>query len=116
PAQPRLHHAPASVVEPHQALHVRAEIDHPELVRRALLLYRVGDDQTLREVEFQRASDGPYVAVIPAEHLIPPAFAYTIEIERTDGQRVAMFASRAAPQRVVVPQDVMDIHERALYQ
>lgn len=112
--QPRLHHAPVSIAVAHHDLDVRASIDHPELVKRALLVYRVGDDPTLRQVEFQRASDGPYVAIIPGSEVRAPVLYYDIEIEETDGRRIAAFASRADMHRVEVPDDLMDLRERAL--
>jgi hypothetical protein len=115
-AEPRLHHAPVSVAEAHQPLSIRAEIDHPELVRRVLLVYRIGDEPGFRAIEFLRASDGPYVAIIPEEHVNWPALQYAIELERTDGASVPVFATRAAPHRVLVPEDLMDIRERALYE
>jgi hypothetical protein len=114
--EPRLHHAPVSTADAHEALAIRAEIDHPELVRRALLVYRIGTEPGFREVEFLRASEGPYVAVIGADQVAWPALAYTIELEHLDGRRTSVFATREAPQRVVVPEDLMDIRERALYQ
>jgi hypothetical protein len=115
-AEPRFHHAPVSVAEAHQPLAVRAEIDHPELVRRVLLVYRLGDEPGFRSIEFLRASDGPYVAIIPEEEVNWPSITYAIELERTDGKREAVFATRAAPHRVLVPEDLMDIRERALYE
>jgi hypothetical protein len=112
--EPRLHHAPVSIAVAHDDLDVRASIDHPELVKRALLVYRVGDDPALHQVEFQRASDGPYVAILPGSDVRAPVLYYDIEIEQTDGRRIAAFASRAAMQRVEVPEDLMDLRERAL--
>jgi len=64
-AMPRLHHAPISVSNAHQALLITGEIDHPELVKRAILAYRVADSGPYMEVEFKRGAPGPYVAEIP---------------------------------------------------
>jgi hypothetical protein len=114
--EPRLHHAPISVAQARADLHVRADIEHPHLVRRALLVYRLADEPGFRELEFRRASDGPYVAIVPAEELAGPSLSYLIELERLDGVRTSAFGSRAAPHRVVVPEDLMDARERALYQ
>jgi hypothetical protein len=115
-AVPRLHHAPPSVVPAHEALVMRADIDHPELVARALLLYRTPDNPQWREIEFQRASEGPYAAIVPEADVKWPSLAYAIELEGTDGKRVAAFASRANPFTVQIPEDLMDVRERALDQ
>ena len=66
-AVPRLHHAPISVSTAHQALLITGDIDHPELVKRAILVYRVADSGPYMEVEFKRGAPGPYVAEIPEE-------------------------------------------------
>ena len=119
PAQsvrPKLHHSPVSVAPADEALVVRAEIEHPELVKRALLVYRTGDHPELKEVEFLRASDGPYVAQIPAEDVKWPSLSYTIEIERPDGSRIYAFASRKTLHVVQVPKELMDVREQALLQ
>ena len=65
---------------------------------------------------FERSSRGgfPYLAVIPAEHVRTPSLAYTIEIERTDGQRLSAFASRDEMQPVDVVPDFDDAREVAL--
>ena len=111
---PRLHHAPVSVATAHQPLTVRASIDNPQLVKQALVVYRIGADPALHQVKFRRGSDGPYVAIIPAADVRWPALSYAIEIERLDGTRLAVFASRDNMHRVEVPEDLMDVRERAL--
>ncbi|MCA9594896.1 MAG: hypothetical protein KC776_16360 [Myxococcales bacterium] len=116
PAEPRVHHAPASVAPAHEALAVRADIEHPELVAHVLLLFRTPDSSGWREIEFQRASDGPYVAIVPEGDVKWPSLSYVIEMEKTDGKRVAAFASRANPFTVQIPEDLMDVRERALDQ
>jgi hypothetical protein len=114
PAVPRLHHAPVSVSSAHQALLITGEIEHPELVKRAILAYRVSDSEPYQELEFKRGAPGPYVAEIPEEAVNPPELSYLIEIESADGARSAVFASRAEPQRVLIPEQLMDARERAL--
>ncbi len=116
PAEPRVHHAPPSIAPAHEALTVRADIEHPELVARALLLYRTPDHPEWREIELQRASEGPYAAIVPQDDVKWPSLSYAIELERTDGKRVAAFASRANPFTVQIPEDLMDVRERALDQ
>lgn len=116
PATPKLHHSPPSVATAHETLAVRADIEHPHLVKRALLVYRTADNQTLREVELMRASDGPYRAEVPADDVTWPSLSYAIELELTSGTSVAAFASRSELFTVQVPEDLMDIRERALDQ
>ncbi len=110
---PRVHHAPVSVTAAHEPLLIKADIEHPELVQRALCVVRSADG-SLREVEFLRASEGPYVAAIPEDVVVAPSLAYTIEIEKTNGERVSAFASRQDMHVVSVPEDLMDLRERAL--
>lgn len=110
---PHVHHAPVSVAPAHEPLRIRADIEHPELVRRALVVYRTPDGK-LHEVEFLRASEGPYVAEIPENDLIAPSLSYTIEIEPVTGTRIAAFASRQDMFQVSVPEELMDLRERAL--
>jgi hypothetical protein len=110
----RLHHAPISVSRAHEPLLITAEIQHPELVKRAILAYRTSDNAPYTEVEFRRGAPGPYVAEVPAEAIKPPEISYLIELEALDGTRSAVFATRAEPHRVLVPEDLMDARERAL--
>jgi hypothetical protein len=115
-ATPKVHHSPPSVTTAHQPLIVRADIEHPHLVKRALLVFRTAADAKLREVELLRASSGPYQAEVPAEDVTWPSLSYAIELELLDGKRIAAFASRAEPFTVQVPEDLMDVRERALDQ
>lgn len=111
---PKVHHAPVSVAPAHQTLVVRADIEHPELVKRALLVYATPERPGLAEVELQRASEGPYAAQIPEADVTWPSLSYTIELELLDGKRIPAFGSRADLHRVEIPEDLMDIRERAL--
>ncbi|HEY2408803.1 MAG TPA: hypothetical protein VGI10_22510 [Polyangiaceae bacterium] len=113
-ATARLHHAPVSQAPAHRALFVRASIDHPELVRRALLVYRTSGKSSFAEAEFRRAAPGPYVAQIPEGEVNPPILEYAVELELLDGTRDAVFATRESPERVDVPEDLMDARERAM--
>jgi hypothetical protein len=114
PASPALHHVPLTVTAEHVPVDVAASIDRPDLVARAVLVYRHGG--RLEEVLFERSSlpERPYVAVIPAEHVDRPGIEYAIEIVRTDGQRDAVFASRDQMQPVEVVGDAVDAREEAL--
>jgi len=112
-ATPELRHAPVSNARAHEALSIHADIVHPQLVKRALLVYRPAKQKGFREVEFRRGAPGPYVAVVPGDQVSSPALDYTIELERIDGAREAVFSSRAEPYRVQVPEDGMDSIENA---
>ena len=113
-AGPTLHHAPISVAPAGEALEVPATLSYPHLVRRALLVFRSGTSKAFHEVPFLRSADGGYVAIIPDSEVVAPELDYTLEIEQTDGRRVAAFRSRKDPQRVQVPEDGMDLIEQAL--
>lgn len=113
-ATPKVHHAPVSLAKAHQALVIRADIEHPELVKRALLVYRTVNED-FREVELLRASEGPYAATIPEADVAWPSLGYSLELELVSGGRIAAFASRSEPYTIQVPEDLMDVRERALH-
>jgi len=109
---PALHHAPVSVARPGESISIVGAIDHPELVKSAFVVYRASGD-TLRQVSFQRASSGPYVAIIPAGDVRTPQVAYTVELELVAGGRRTVFASRDEMQEIEVPGDIDEGRERA---
>jgi hypothetical protein len=111
---PYVHHAPPSTAVANEALRIEAEIDFPNLVKRALLVYRADGALQPREVPFLRGDKAAYVAVIPAEDVRPPGVAYAIEIEQTDGARYTAFARRDAMHDVAVAEDYGDLTEQAL--
>ncbi len=114
PDEPALHHVPLTVAAQHERLVVAATIDRPDLVGRAVLVYRHGG--RVDETPFERSAmaDKPYVAVIPAEHVDRPSLDYAIELQRTDGKRIAVFASREEMQPVEVVGNSADAREEAL--
>jgi hypothetical protein len=114
PPSPTLHHVPLATAAEHEALTITATLDRPDLVSRAVLVYY--SDGRVREVDFARSTSpsSPYIAVIPAEHVVRPHIAYAIEIVKTDGDHVAVFATRAAMQPVEVVGNYMDSREEAL--
>ncbi len=114
-SRPRLHHGPLTTVAAREPLMVSAIIEHPELVKRALFVYRTERAPKLRELPFRRSASA-YVAEVPAEELEPRYLEYAIELELVDGTRQMVFASRQHPHRVAVPEVVMDARERALLQ
>jgi hypothetical protein len=105
---------PLTVAAQHERLVVAATIDRPDLVGRAVLVYRHGE--RVDETPFERSAmaDKPYVAVIPAEHVDRPSLDYAIELQRTDGKRIAVFASREEMQPVEVVGNSADAREEAL--
>jgi hypothetical protein len=114
PVEPALHHVPMTVAPRRESLTIGARIDRPDLVKRAVLVYSHG--QAVDEALFERSAVAgtPYIAVIPAEAVDGPTFAYAIELERPDGKRVAVFASRENMQPVQVVSDSVDAEEDAL--
>jgi hypothetical protein len=112
---PRVHHAPPSVAKPHEPLTIEVLIDYPQLVRYAGVVYKAATGQP-KAVPFQRGAGSRYIAVIPADDVAAPEVSYTIEIERVDGTREAMFATRADMHIVQVIEDRMDARERLLFE
>jgi hypothetical protein len=111
---PRVHHAPVSSAKAHEDLRILAAIDHAERLRAASVVYRTtrGD---IKVVPLLRADapDATHVGVIPAEDVLAPGIAYSIEVERRDGPREATFAARDDMHPVLVIDDHMDVRERA---
>lgn len=97
-----VHHAPVAIATENRDLPIDVAIDHPEEMKRALLVYK--GPKAEGEIELARSSDPekPYVAVMPALAVQAPGVAYAIEVEKTDGAREPVFASRAQPHRVTV--------------
>ena len=114
PERPRLHHAPPSIAPAGEAFTVKADIVQPHLVKEAWLVYRASARAPIQTTPFRRASDGPYLAIVPAEQVEAPALYYAIELETVDGKRMQVFASRDAMFRVSVPAEYDDLRERAL--
>jgi hypothetical protein len=112
---PALHHAPQLTAHAGDDVALHAVVEHPEKVRRAILLYRSG--ATSGEVDFQRSSEEklPYVAVIPASAVHGDEVGYAIEMETTNGERMPVFASRDALHRVTVLQTPEDAREASLF-
>lgn len=110
---PRLHHAPVSVAPAGREIVVTATIEHPQRVKRVVLAYRtLGSEGAWKEVPFQRAASGPYVAVVPGEAVEAPGLAYVVELETVEGVTRALFATRAAPHHVQVTVDRLGEQER----
>lgn len=114
-ATPRLLHAPLSVAEAHERILIYADIIDPQLLKRAVVVYRIGTAQDDRAVELRRSSKyAGYVAEIPAKDVVTPSLAYTIELECSDGSRLAAFATRSAMHQVAVGENYLDLREQAL--
>ena len=114
PPTPTIHHAPRSTAQLNEDVQVGAVIEHADLVKRALLVYK--SESATGEVEFQRSSDTqlPYVAVIPCTAVRSPILAYAIEIETTTVESVPVFATRAQPHPVTVLDAPEDAREAAM--
>jgi hypothetical protein len=114
PVVPALHHVPLATTAEHELVSISATIERPDLMSRAVLVYY--SQGAVHEVDFARSTSPgtPYIAIIPAEHVVRPHIAYTIEIVATDGSHVAVFATRAAMQPVEVVGNYMDSREEAL--
>ncbi|HMJ11063.1 MAG TPA: hypothetical protein VK524_06625 [Polyangiaceae bacterium] len=108
-----LHHAPPALAAAGEVLLIRAWITHPELVKRAACVFKTPARAELREVPFRRGLQH-YVAVVPASEVRYPWFAYNVELELLDGRRIRAFASRSQPHVVQVPENRLDVRERAL--
>lgn len=110
---PRAHHAPLATARAREDLRIQVTIEHGEVVKNAGVVYRSPKGE-LRQVPLLRGESDFFVAVIPGDDVLAPSLAYAIEIERTDGRRVAAFASRADLHPVQVLEDRADARERAL--
>jgi hypothetical protein len=116
PAQPAralasVHHSPISSAVEKRALVFVVELDDPHLVRRVALVFQSAG-HALEELELRRGERG-YEATIP-ESKVVGKLAYAIEVERTDGTRVAVFASREAPHPVQLLPEATDEREARL--
>jgi hypothetical protein len=113
-----VHHAPISSAKAHEELRILAALDHPEQIRNAVVVYSgKASEGELKVAPLLRSQspDEAYVAVIPAADVTAPGLGYAIEIERTDGGRIAAFGSRADLQPVLVIEDHMDVREQAAW-
>lgn len=112
--EPRAHHDPVSTAKVHEDLKITVALDHPEAIKSAGVVFRTAKGE-LRMVPLLRGSEGDaYVAVIPGAEVTSPGIAYAIEVERLDGRRVPLFASRGELMPVEVTDERMDVHEQAL--
>jgi len=107
-ARPAVHHSPCLTAREARDITIEATLERPDLVKRAVLVYRGGG--THGEVELARGSSS-YAAVIPAA-AVRGSLTYAIELETTAGERLPAFATRALPHPVTVLDDV-DHHASA---
>ena len=110
---PALHHVPVVTARLADEITIAVQIERPDLVKRALLVFRGGGTQN--EVEFERSSqaDLGYVAVIPATS-VRSGLKYAIELETTTGEHLAVFATRSNPHPVTVLDSPEDAREASL--
>jgi hypothetical protein len=107
----RVHHVAPSSATAHEALRIQADIEDPHLAKEIVLAYRV-DDGAFKTVPFLLANEH-WIAEIPAEDMLAPSVSYTIEVVRHDGTRTSVFATREAPFRIGVAEDLTDTREGA---
>ncbi len=111
--RPRVHHAPIATTPEKVPLTIAVDLEHPELVRAAVVVYR--DKKGVFGVARLMRGEGlRYLAQIPKEVVVAPSIAYAIELERVDGSTEAAFATRAEPHVVAVLEDEGEARERAL--
>lgn len=108
-----VHHAPVSTATVHQPLSLAAAFDSSDRMTGAMLVYSLPSG-VVREVPFRRASQGPYLAIIPEQEMAGPWVAYAIELVDANGKRTAGFATRSKMFVVQVPEDVADLREREM--
>jgi len=111
--EPRAHHDPVSTAKVHEDLKIVVALEHAEAVKSAAVVFRSAKGE-LRLVPLLRGEGEGYVAIIPGVDVVAPGIAYAIEVERLDGRRVPLFASRADLHPVEVMDDHLDVHEQAL--
>lgn len=107
----RVHHVAPSSATAHEVLRIQADVEDPHLAKQIEIAYRVGDG-AFKTVPFLLANEH-WIAEIPAEDMLAPSVSYTIEIVRHDGSRTSAFASRAAPFRIGVAEDLTATREGA---
>lgn len=113
PDPPKLQHAPAASANTGDDFVIHATLTHPELVRAALLSYRVADEST-KVVAFQRSSADDYVAVVPESDLHGEVLQYWITLQLVSGATLAGFNSEQNPHRVQIVPSATDLNEQAL--
>lgn len=113
PQTPTLQHAPPAIVNTGDDFVLHAALTHSELVRAAILSYRV-DAEASKDVMFQRSSADDYVAVVPESDLHGESLQYWITLQLVDGSTVAVFDSEKSPHQVQIVPTATDLNERAL--
>jgi hypothetical protein len=108
----RVHHAPVYASHQRRPLTIGIGLEHPELAKQVVLVYRHGEKT--EEVPFSRSAspDQPYAVAVPEEHVAEP-FAYAIEAVGTDDKRSAVFASRQDLHPVKLTRDEAAMQEDA---
>jgi hypothetical protein len=110
---PSIHHAPIATASAHAPLELTARLEGADRTRHVWLVYRVGNG-AMHERELLRAIGDAWKVTVPAAEVTAEGLAYAIEIEPTEGPRLAAFATRAAPYVVDVPDAADDQRERTL--
>ncbi|MCC6214367.1 MAG: hypothetical protein IT376_05830 [Polyangiaceae bacterium] len=114
PAAPRVHHAPIASAKPGEPLLVRAELEHPHLVASLVVVHRALGAHAWSATPMLRAEGNGWVATVPAAAARAPGLEYVLELERTDGARLPVFATRDEPHPVQIAPATLDESERLL--
>ena len=109
---PELSHTPVSTAQSGQSLELVADLSHPQLLKRAVLLHRGPGEANFHEVPFRRGPDH-YRAALGAESVRATGLSYAIELELPSGERIPGFASRAEPFDVQVQLSKEEADEKA---
>lgn len=96
----RLLHMPLNSVRGNRRVAIEADIAADWRLQRAFVGVRRGPEAPWSEVDFERASDGSFRAVLPPDLVGEPGFEYFIASVGVDGARRDHFASEAAPHPV----------------
>ena len=104
-------HTPISTARAGETIDIDATLVDRKDVKRVVLVYRTLPGDAPQVVAMKRRSSTRYVASIPVAR---PTVFYNIEIERDDGERRSLFATRERPHRIQVAEDISEVRERAL--
>ena len=112
-ASPTLQHAPPPIANMGEDFVIHASLTHPELIRAAVLDYRIGGESK-KQAMFQRSSADDYVAVVPEGELKGETLEYWVTLQLVSGATIVSFASEQNPHRVQIVPTATDLNEQAL--
>jgi hypothetical protein len=74
----------------------------PEPLANPELMYRKSGDHSYKSVPFEAQPDGYYIAIVPAEDVVPPRLQYYIAIDGPEGKRQLASGNPESPLTLVV--------------